>query len=364
MPIMPEIARKLMQLSSASRFDLCSPGECMQLLSSSACITYNKNAGGCGRMLKVLLHGSCSFDCAYCGIRLNRSRISFTPGELARTFLQLYREGQAGGLFLSSGIPHDVDLVMAEMIETGRLLRANGYDGYLHLKILPGAAREDITEAARLANRISINAETTGASRLRALTGIKDYQNDIVKRMDWVAEAKPKAHTTQLVIGAAGESDLEIFECVTGMYRHVRPARVYYSGFHPLPGTRLSGRSGAPSWRIRRWYQMDYLIRDYGIPEEELRNLFTGDGVLMNEEPKAALSRGMAPLDPNTAAREELLRVPGIGPDRADIILKERAGHPIRTLMDLRYFGIPARNAASYLLLPGKEERQTTLAGF
>lgn len=336
----------------------------MQLLGAGTCITYNRNNTWCGTMLKVLMHGSCSYDCAYCGIRLCRHRISFTPQELARTFLQLYRNGQVGGLFLSSGIPDDVDLVMADLLETARLLRANAYDGYLHLKILPGASRSDIDAAARLANRISINVETTGESRLRALSGIKDYRNDILKRMAWVAEAKPEGHTTQLVVGAAGETDEEIFRCVTGLYGTYRPHRIYYSGFHPLNGTRLAGREGAPGWRVRRWYQMDYLVREYGIPERELRTVLTESGSLMNADPKEILSQDHPPLDPNTATRDELLRVPGIGPERADAIIRFRDERPLRTTADLRSFGIPVRKAGPCLILSREHAMQSTLSGF
>ena len=100
---------------------------------------YNQNAGGCNRMLKVLLHGSCSYDCAYCSVRLDRSRLAFAPRELAAMFLALYQKNLAGGLFLTSGIPYDTDDVMGELIETARILRNGGYPGYLHLKILPGA---------------------------------------------------------------------------------------------------------------------------------------------------------------------------------------------------------------------------------
>ncbi|OPY37432.1 MAG: Radical SAM superfamily protein [Methanoregula sp. PtaU1.Bin051] len=132
-------------------------------------------------MLKVLMQGSCSYDCAYCPVRTDSRGYSFTPEELAQTFLSLYRQNRVGGLFLSSGIPYDVDSAMADLIDTARLLRASGCDGYLHPKILPGTARTDINEAAWQANRISINIETTGESRLRALSGIKDYQQDIKK---------------------------------------------------------------------------------------------------------------------------------------------------------------------------------------
>ncbi len=361
---MSQLARKLHALTAASRFDVCVPGECMQLLESSTCITYNRNMQGCGRMLKVLMHGSCSYDCAYCAIRLDRNRMSFTPKELAAAFLRLYWQGSAGGLFLSSGIPHNVDLVMADLIETARLLRSAGYDGYLHLKILPGAQRTDIREAARLASRISINIEVPTAGRMRALSGIKDYATDILKRQDWVAEAKPDSHTTQLVVGASGETDREILDCVLDRYHSVQPSRIYYSGFRALPGTRLSGKENTPQWRTNRWHQLDALIREYGLGETGFSGLFTGDGVLMNEDPKAVLARGMTPLDPNTASREDLIRVPGIGPDRADAIVKARELHPIRSYSDLRSIGIPVRRILPYLTVQGSPGRQSTLAGF
>lgn len=196
--------QKLTYLTAAGRFDICSPGECLQLLpvavearrisqapeilpvpldthrtSQEALggledpnvrtviapyISYNRRTGGCGRMLKMLLNGTCSYDCAYCPpVRTRREPVSFSPpGEFADTFFRLWRDGLVEGLFLSSGIPpRDVDYVMHDLVETGEILRRRGYDGYLHLKILPGATRADIHDAARVADRISINLETT-----------------------------------------------------------------------------------------------------------------------------------------------------------------------------------------------------------
>ena len=207
---MSTLEQKLTRLTAAGRFDLCSPGEGIRLLSAAPVINYNRRAGGCGRMLKVLLHGTCAYDCAYCAVRLQREQLRFTPEELARTFLGLWQEGLVGGLFLSSGIAGDVDSVMHEIVETGEILRRQGYDGYLHLKILPGATRADIHDAARVADRISINLEATSADRLGCIAGVKDYRQDILKRQAWIAEEKPGGHTTQIVLGAAGETDAEI----------------------------------------------------------------------------------------------------------------------------------------------------------
>lgn len=355
---------KLVQLTSASQYDVCMPGECMQMLTSGACITYNRHTeGGCNRMLKVLLYGSCSYDCAYCSIRLNRSRLAFAPRELADLVLDQYRRNLAGGLFLTSGIPHDTDDVMGELIETARILRLEGYAGCLHLKILPGARREDIREAARWADELSLNIETTGESRLRSLSGIKDYASDLLKRTGWIAEAAPGRHTTQLVIGAAGETDREIFDCVTGLYERMVPTRIFYSAFQALPKTRLSSHRNTPAWRSRRWYQMDYLIREYRFSREELMPLLEEGEMLPNDDPKALLARGSDPLDPNSASFDELVRIPGIGPATANTIIRTREERPLRTPRDL---GMPIsglKRALPYLAFSGTG-RQATLAGF
>jgi len=333
------------------------------MLSSGACITYNQNAGGCNRMLKVLLHGSCSYDCAYCPVRADRSRLAFSPRELAETFLGLYRKNLAGGLFLTSGIPYDTDDVMGELIESARILRNEGYRGYLHLKILPGALREDIREAARFADRISLNVETTGESRLRSLSGIKDYAGDIIKRLGWIAEAAPGRHTTQLVIGAAGETDREIFDCITSLYEHMLPSRIYYSAFQALRKTRLEARENTPAWRSRRWYQMDYLIREYGFSRAELLPLLEDHDTLQNDDPKALLARDREPVDPNSASFADLLHVPGIGTVTARAILEARECRTIRTPRDLGVSGACLKRALPYLAFSGAA-RQATLAGF
>ncbi|MGD0534806.1 MAG: radical SAM protein [Methanoregula sp.] len=360
---MPGCGEKLAKLTSGSQYDVCMPGECMQMLTSSACITYNQNASGCNRMLKVLLHGSCSYDCAYCPVRVDRSRLSFAPRELAETFFGLYRKNLVGGLFLSSGIPYDTDDVMSELIETARILRNEGYAGYLHLKILPGAQRPDINEAAQLADRISLNVETTGESRLRALSGIKDYAGDIIKRLGWIAEAAPGHHTTQLVIGAAGETDREIFNCVTALYERMLPSRIYYSAFKALPKTRLASRESTPAWRSRRWYQMDYLIREYGFNRTELLPLLEDCGTLQNDDPKALLARGREPVDPNVASFADLVHVPGIGTVTARAIIQTREHRTIRTPRDLGVPGSCLKRALPYLAFSGAA-RQATLAGF
>jgi predicted DNA-binding helix-hairpin-helix protein len=252
---------------------------------------------------------------------------------------------------------------MGELLETSRLLRSGGYGGYLHVKILPGAARSDIEEAARLASRISINIETTGPSHLRALSGIKDYEQDLRKRMAWVAEAKPGSHTTQLVVGAAGETDAEILSCLTDLYRTVHPSRIYYSAFRALPKTKLASRSSTPEWRTKRLYQMDYLMREYGMQEEDLRLAVRADGTLADADPKEILAQGMTKIDPNIAPYEDLIRVPGIGPVTAREITGMQERRQI-TPADIGAGRLISRRAAPFLSIVRETGRQVTLAGF
>jgi len=353
--------QKLTHLTAAGRFDICSPGECIRFLSAAPCITYNPRAGGCSRMLKVLLHGTCSYDCAYCSIRLQRERMSFSPEELAATFLDLWREGLVGGLFLSSGIPGDVDLVMHDIVETGEILRQRGYDGYMHLKILPGATRADIHDAARVANRISINLETTSPDRLGGIAGVKDYRQDILKRQAWVAEEKPGNHITQVVVGAAGETDAELLTCVADQYRRTRPFRIHFAAFCALPGTPLESHPDTPSWRARRWYQADYLLRDYGISADELRAALDEEGFFGNRDPKEVLAASTGPVNVNLASRHDLLRIPGIGPKGADRILAMRRERPLAGIDDLRRAGIRGKAAGQHVTFSGRDTVQTRL---
>ncbi|MDV2481350.1 radical SAM protein [Methanoculleus sp. Wushi-C6] len=354
--------QKLARLTAAGRFDLCSPGECMRLLSAAASINYSRRAGGCGRMLKVLLHGTCSYDCAYCSVRLQRERLAFTPEELAGTFLALWREGLVGGLFLSSGIAGDVDIAMHDIVETGEILRRRGYDGYLHLKILPGSTRADIRDAARVADRISINLEATSPDRLGCVAGVKDYRQDILKRQAWVAEEKPGGHTTQIVVGAADETDAEILSCLADQYRRVRPSRVYFSAFRALAGTPLASHPDTPAWRARRWYQADYLLRDYAVTADELRAALGEGGFFANRDPKEVLFEDRGPVDVNLAPRSDLLRVPGIGPKGADRILALRRVRPFSGPADLARAGIRGRAAGRHLTFGGEKTVQTRLA--
>ncbi len=323
----------------------------------------NEGSGKCCKIMRILLEGTCSFDCAYCGVCAKKNGISFTPRELARGFLALHNEGRVGGLLLSTGIPRgDVDLGMENLIETARLIRSSGYRGYLHLKVLPGAARSDITELAKYATRLSINLEAPNSSYLAELATVKNYTSDLLTRHQWLAEIMPERHSTQFVVGAAGETDVDIFETVATSYEKYHPARVYYSAFYAVSNTPLETHENTPVWRANRWYQMDALFRLYGYSRKELTPAFDEEGMLLNTDPKVLLAQNLPLINPDTADKSELLRVPGIGAVSAEAIVQMRKTGSVRDTSVLRNCGVVMKRALPYLSLG--RTRQTKLASW
>lgn len=346
-----------------AEYDIAFPGT--ELKSTNGVYTSPRDyaSKGCGRLMKILLHADCNFDCAYCGICRRKERKSISPVEMARYFLDLNERGIVQGLFLSSGIAKNVDVIMEELIETASIIRGSGFHGYLHLKVIPGASRTDIREMARLASRISINIEAPSASRLSEIAGVKDYRQDIIKRQEWVAEEAPGRHTTQIVVGAAGESDHEILSCVDEQYRRTKPARIYYSPFRPIEGTPLSGCDPAPQWRTNRWYQLDFLMRKYGYSSDDFREIMDDDDMLLNIDPKRLIADTMPAVNVNTASYEELIRVPGIGPAGARKITNLRNGSPIRSSEKLSACGVRIRDALPFIEF-GDGSIQSRLIGY
>ncbi len=313
--------------------------------------------------LKVLLEGTCSFDCAYCEVCTKKKGISFTPEEMAHGFLELHRQNRVGGLLLSTGIPKgDTDLGMERLTETARLIRAGGFSGYLHLKVLPGASRSDIAELAKYATRLSINLEAPDASHLRELATVKEYKSDLLLRHKWLSEIMPKKHSTQFVVGAADETDYDIFQTVMTSYEKYNPARVYYSAFHAISDTPLETHENTPLWRANRWYQVDALLRLYGYTRGETSPVFDDDGMLLNTDPKVLLARNLPQVNPAEANFEELLRVPGIGVVSARQILARRDDADVRNPNVLRSCGVIMKRAFPYLSLG--RARQLRLSAF
>jgi predicted DNA-binding helix-hairpin-helix protein len=315
-------------------------------------------------LLKILQSNACENDCFYCGSRRSRNgpRLTLSPQELAWSFDQLARTGRAQGLFLSSAVCHDAGRTMAEMIATVELLRFKyGFRGYIHLKLLPGCESAAVERAVQLADRVSVNLEAPNPQRLQRLSADKRFAEDLLQPMQYAKRFRDQelgaraGLTTQFVVGAAGESDEEILRTVDGLYRQVGLTRAYFSAFQPVPGTPLENLRATPPLREHRLYQSDFLFRYYGLAFDDLA--FDKSGALFAAaDPKMVWAQRHPeyfPIEINHASREQLLRVPGIGPRSARRILQMRREGRVHRIEDLRAVGAVAQRAAPFILLNG-----------
>jgi predicted DNA-binding helix-hairpin-helix protein len=369
--------RKLAILGEQAQFDVSAPNESLlrreapaaveerTLAALTHCIYPAAVSGGrCMPVLKVLMTNACRNDCHYCATRCsaNIRRTAFRPEELARAFLEMERRRLVQGLFLSSGIAGEPDRVQQLIVDTAAILRKkHGYRGYLHLKVLPGASDAAIEETVRLASRASVNLEAPNAQRLATLAADKRFADELGRALQRTAEYARAMRlrsgvTTQYVVGAAGESDAELIRTTDLLYRKLGLRRAYYSGFRPIEGTPLEDVPAAPTERIHRLYQADWLMRQYGFEAGEL--VFGEEGNLARGvDPKqawAAAHPEFFPVELTTADREALLRVPGIGPVAAGrMVLARRTGLG-REEKDLAAMGVWASRAARYVTVGGK----------
>ena len=319
-------------------------------------------------IVKTLMTSACEKDCFYCPTRRGRNslrRVTFKPEELAFGFDQIQSKGLAEGLFLSSGIIGGGTRTMEKTIAATEILRRKyGFRGYVHLKLMPGAERAAIERALELADRVSINLEAPNTARLARLSSTKQFADELLAPLKVVRElinANPqyarKTMTTQLVVGAADESDREILATTALLYHDLQLARVYYSAFTPIPDTPLENHPRTPALRQLRLYQTDFLLRRYGFSYEDL--VFGEGGNLpTHHDPKlmwALRHPERFPLELNRVSREELLRIPGIGPQSAQRILQLRRVAPVRGLEQLQRLGADANRAAPFILLNGKQ---------
>ena len=324
-------------------------------------------------LLKTLLTSVCERDCYYCAFRRGRDfrRVAFSPDELAGLFMQLYHRGIAQGVFLSSGIAGSGPRTQDRLLDTAQILRQHHrFAGYIHLKIMPGANRDQIIAGMRLADRVSINLEAPNTERLAQLAPHKVFTEELLERLRWIEQIRREnpgrwpSSATQFVVGAVDETDREILATTELLHREHGLARAYFSRFEPVAGTPLADRPAASPQREHRLYQSSFLLRDYGFRFEELP--FDNVGNLpLSSDPKLAWARRFltyTPVELNTASRDQLLRVPGIGPKGAEILLRARKLGRLHNLADLRKLGIAQRRAAPFILLDGRRPaRQLTL---
>lgn len=337
------------------------------------CISEVSTPQGKKPIMKAMMTTACERNCNYCVFRAGRSqttRVSFTPDEMAKAHDLVIRAGLAEGIFLSSGIIKGGVTTQDKLIDTAELIRNKyGFRGYVHLKIMPGAERDQIRRAMQLADRVSVNLEGATAQRLALLAPKKDYWAELIQRMQWMSELRQQEKlraslVTQFVVGAVGDTDLELMATSERLYADMGLRRAYYSSFNPERQTPFEDRAPSSPRRELRLYQASFLLRDYGWGLEDLPFVESGN-LPLDADPKLAWARANLhePLEVNRAGRAELLRVPGIGPKSADAIVRLRRGQTIRELSHLRVAGVrDVEKAGHYLLLNGRmAERQLSL---
>ena len=330
--------------------------------------------GRCVSLLKILLTNYCIYDCAYCVTRRSNDvpRVAFTVAEVVELTMSFYRRNYIEGLFLSSGIFKDPDTTMERLVRVARELRTlHKFNGYIHLKTIPGANEELIAEAGRWADRLSVNIELPSEQSLIALAPEKNYL-DIEVPMelirDQAAAAKeegkalrtaprfaPAGQTTQLIVGASPETDQQVLTLSDRLYRDFKLKRVYYSGYVPIRQEGpLADVVAPPVLREHRLYQSDWLMRYYGFDAQEITTP-EAPNLPLDIDPKLAWglrNRDLFPVDVNLAEYELLLRVPGIGVRSAQRIVAARRTARL-TLDHLKKLGVVLRRARYFLTADG-----------
>lgn len=347
------------------------PSDAKKPRSIRDCITHVTTPTGKMPVLKTMVTTACERNCYYCPFRAGRGtmrRESFSPDVLARTFDDMQRAKLVEGMFLSSGIVDGGVTTQDKVIDTVEIVRKKyQYRGYIHLKIMPGAELDQIHRAMQLADRISINLEGPTQERLNALAPKKEFTAELLDRLIWAGDLrrdlgqrtsqKLASLVTQFVVGAVGDTDLELLSISEKLYQQVGLKRAYYAGFNPIEDTPFEDREPTPALREFRLYQSSYLLRDYQWNVEDLP--FEGEGNLrLDVDPKRAWADANlrhAPVEVMCADRRALLRIPGIGPIGANAILKARRKGNLRELTHLRAIGIRApEKSAPYILLDGR----------
>lgn len=387
-----ELSQKLAILADAAKYDAscASSGSAKKQaekgrgLGSTApgmgiCHSYAPD-GRCISLLKILLTNACAFDCLYCVNRAssNVPRARFTVKEVVDLTLDFYKRNYIEGLFLSSGIIRSPDYTMEQVVRVARELREeHGFRGYIHLKTIPDADEALISEAGRYADRLSINIELPKEESLAQLAPEKN--NKAIRRtmarlklkIDEERSEKraqpfvPAGQSTQMIVGADAATDRDILHTSVNLYASYELKRVYYSAFSPVPdASRRLPLQPAPLMREHRLYQADWLLRFYGFQLDEIA---TGaDGLLpLDIDPKLAWAlqhRGEFPLDINTASRDQLLRVPGLGTKAVNRIIDARRVRAIRAA-DLTRLHVFVRKVLPFVVLPDYRPSSRLLDG-
>lgn len=381
---MSTISEKLEILTDAAKYDVS--------CSSSGSARANKNGGlgnseisgichswsadgRCISLLKILMTNHCIYDCDYCINRRSNDvkRAIFSVDEIVDLTMNFYKRNYIEGLFLSSGVFRNCDYTMELLIDVAKRLRqVENFNGYIHMKAIPGASKELIDELGLYVDRVSVNIELPSERSLQIYAPEKKYI-DIINPMSRIKDRiienteerkifrrAPKfvqaGQTTQMIIGAGDETDFSIIKKSEDLYTSMDLKRVYYSAFMPIPTTKLlKDVERAPLKREHRIYQADFLMRFYYFKADDIlnnANPFFDD----NLDPKAnwaVNNMGLFPMEVNRASYQDLLKIPGVGPTSAKRIVNARKLHRL-VYDDLKKIGVVLKRAQHFITVNGE----------
>ena len=331
--------------------------------------------GRCVSLLKILMTNYCIYDCKYCISRKSNDieRAILTPDEIVRLTMNFYRRNYIEGLFLSSGVIKNADYTMEQMIAVAKKLRLEeNFNGYIHMKVIPGASRELIHEIGLYVDRVSVNIELAENKALKLLapdkkpTDISTSMGLIRRNQIQNTEEKklfkstpsfiPAGQTTQMIIGAGGESDFAILNRSENLYKNFGLKRVYYSAYVPVNKSGILANTNAvPMLREHRIYQADWLLRFYNFKAEEIldeKNPFI-DPLLDPKANWAVQNWHLFPMEIYWFPYKDLIRIPGIGVTSAKRIVMARR-HNVIKYEHLKKLGVVIKRAKYFITVNGE----------
>jgi putative DNA modification/repair radical SAM protein len=370
-----KLSRKLRILADAAKYDAscassgapkrAAGADGIGSTSNGICHAYTPD-GRCVSLLKILLTNFCQFDCAYCINRVssNIPRARFRVEDVVTLTIEFYKRNYIEGLFLSSGIIRSPDYTMEQMVLVAKTLRQqHRFAGYIHLKTIPEASPLLIEQAGLWADRLSINIELPTERSLRDFapdksgSSIRSAMGQMRMRIEEARADRrrysPAGQSTQVIVGADATTDAQMLQTTDALYRRYALSRVYYSAFSPIPDSSSTLPSQPPPLqREHRLYQADWLLRHYGFSVPEVVAGTDGGMLDLEIDPKLAWAlrnRHLFPADVNSADRDLLLRVPGLGKRAVDRIILARRHTKLR-FVDIARLTTALRRAQPFLI--------------
>lgn len=368
--ILAESAKYDVSCASSGTSRASKPGGIGSAAGWGICHSFTED-GRCVSLLKIMLTNHCMYDCAYCINRRSNDlkRATFSVTELVNLTIEFYRRNYIEGLFLSSGVVRNPDYTMERLVRVAKELRlAHRYNGYIHLKSIPGASRELIHEAGLYADRLSVNIEIPNEKSLQLLAPEKDFQSVFTpmryiqqgvlehdedrKKFRHAPRFAPAGQSTQMIVGATADTDKDILDLSAALYRRPTLKRVYYSGYVPVNSydSRLPALKQPPLVRENRLYQADWLMRFYFFKAEEIVD-DAYPNLDLEVDPKLAWALrhpDCFPVDINRADYEMILRIPGIGVKSARLIVASRRYARVGA-MQLKKMGVVMKKAQYFI---------------